>query len=327
MRLLGKKLKILMTRPEDFCTAHLNDYVFHGLIKVGHEVTDWPMLWYMYSDNRIEKRSPFKSIQELYGLGFNYARTIDPNPSIDYNLQTLQQKVIDNYFDLVIIGTLTYEPKIKSDLEDLIFKHYCKSKIIILCDKMAPELTGEWDVSWLVNKGTFFKRELVDQHQGVYPISIGFPKEKILGFKNIKKEKIMAEIPIAQTGPADKIFNNEIEYYLEYAKSYFGKSWKKDGWNVTRVYEIIASGAIPYITDIKQCPKLTNTDLPKNELTEVVDLIDQHGVDWCLTDKGQIEYWRLQKKIFSHFIKHCTTEALAHYVLDTHNNATQFINS
>lgn len=315
-----------MTRPEDFYSGHLNDYVFHGLSTLGHEVTDWPMLWYMYSDNRIEKKSPYQSVTELYGLGFNYARTIAPS-NINHDLQDIEQKVKSNYYDLVIIGTLVYKTNLKSDLEELIFSYYDKSKIIILCDKMQPELTGEWDVTDLITKGTFFKRELVDEYPGVYPISIGFPKEKILKFNSIKKEKLIADIHVAKAGSAKMTFTNEEEYYLEYAKSYFGISWKKDGWNVTRQYEIIACGAIPYITDIEECPKLTNTDLPKAELVEVFNLIKQNGLEWFLTTPGQEKYWELQQKIFEHFLNYCTTDALAKYILKTHNHATQLINT
>ena len=311
-----------MTRPEDFSSAPLSDSVFHGLVSLNHEVTDWPNLWYMYKDGRIEKRSPFKSVKELYGLGFGYSRTIDDNLHIDRNLTNLENKISNEYFDIIILSTLCYQPSIKSDLEDLIFKYYPKSKIIILCDKTEPELIGNWNVQWLISKGTFFKRELAEKYTDVYPISIGFPKEKILATQKIKKEKLIADVNVVRHGPSKKTFLNENDYYLEYAKSYFGMSWKKDGWNVTRPYEIIASGALPYITDIKECPKMTNTDLPKIDLIKIVDLIETHGIEWFLTDTGKIMYWELQQKIFSHFMQHCTTEALAKYVLKTHKNAT-----
>jgi hypothetical protein len=314
-----------MTRPEDFFSSPLNDFVFHGMTALGHEVTDWPKLWYMYKDGRCDKKSPYKEVKELYALGFGYSRTVDDNHNISRNLLDLIKKVENKYFDLIILGTVCYNALVKSDLEDYIFKHYSKTEIIILSYK--TDLREDWD-NYLMDKGTFFRQVMDKEEPNVYPIPLAFHKEKILGFKKIKKEKLLADVHVGKAGqPANKTFTDETEYYLEYAKSYFGISWKKDHWDVLRPYEIIASGALPYIIDLHDCPETMCITLPKLDLLYLKELIEKNTMEWFLTNEGQIEYWKLQEKIFSHFIKNCTTEVLANYVLKTHKNATQSINS
>lgn len=46
-------------------------------------------------------------------------------------------------------------------------------------------------------------------------------------------------------------YDQEEEYYHQYADSYFGITTKKAGWDCLRHYEILASGAIPFFVGIK----------------------------------------------------------------------------
>ena len=312
--------KILMTRAEDFMTEWVSDALFHGLISLGNiEVTDWPMLWYMYDDGRVDKRSPYKSHTELHGKGFGLYRLIGNDQHIDRDISNLKDKIHKQYFDLIIL-TLLPRTDIKSDLEDLIFECYPPDKIIIICDNVSPTMTDPWDTWPMIDRGTFFKRELTFNHPQIHPISYAFPKEKIIDRTNIKKEKLLANMHVSPAGTSGSnyTFNNEKDYYTEYAKSYFGVTRRKHGWECVRHYEIIASGCVPWFEDIKKCPELTCTALPKQELITVCDLIDEMGIDWFLTPAGQKTYWELQEKIFNHFLKYGTTEALAKYVLNKH---------
>jgi hypothetical protein len=125
--------------------------------------------------------------------------------------------------------------------------------------------------------------------------------------------------PVVNKNETPYTFNSEREYYEEYARSYFGISYRKyPWWEYERHYEIIASGAIPVIPDLRDCPPQSLTFFPKDELLAVNQLLDENGPEWFTTGAGLEMYSILQQRIFAHFMQHCTTQAMAQYMLDTH---------
>jgi hypothetical protein len=307
-------MKILFTRNETFANEYLADSVYHGLVSSGHTVIDVPELWYMYKDGR-PGTGQFKSHTELHGRGFTMYRLVDNDDDIDRT--DVEEKIRSQYYDLCILARADFG----SPYEQLILEHYPDSKIIILDGRDQQNLIHYRDSTHLADRGTYFKRELPFRDQRILPISFAFPKEKIIHPSGIVKENLIAGAkPVFKDadGKAHYSFDNELDYYKEYARSYFGETQAKGGWDCMRHYEIMAAGCVPIFHGIENCPDTICTTLPKEELLAVNGLIAEHGIEWFLTAEGQVVYAELQSRIFEHFVTNCTTEALGRYVLETH---------
>jgi hypothetical protein len=310
-------MKILFTRNETFANEYQADSVYHGLVSLGHEVVDVPELWYMYKDGR-PGPGQFKSHTELHGRGFTMYRLVDDCA----DRADIEDKIRNHYFDLCILARADFG----SPYEDLILEHYPKSKIIIIDGKDQNDLTHHRDHRHLVKAGTYFKRELIYDDQDIHPISFAFPKEKIIHPSGIVKDQLVSGAkPVFKdaNGVAQYSFDNELDYYKEYSRSLFGETMRKGGWDCMRHYEIMAAGCVPVFHLIETCPKRTLTTLPTEELLAVNGLLLEYGAEWFTTEPGLTVYWELQHRIFDHFVNNCTTEALAKYVLDTHNSVNQ----
>jgi hypothetical protein len=310
-------MKILFTRNETFANEYQADSLYHGLISLGHEVVDVPELWYMYKDGR-PGPGQFKSHTELHGRGFTMYRLVDDHA----DRTNIEDKIRNHYFDLCILARADFG----SPYEDLILQHYPKSNIIIVDGKDQGDLTHHRDHRHLVKAGTYFKRELFYDDVDIHPISFAFPKEKIIHPSGITKDQIVSGAkPVFKdaNGIAQYSFDNELDYYREYARSLFGETMRKGGWDCMRHYEIMAAGCVPVFHLIETCPPRTLTTLPKEELLAVNGLLLEHGAEWFITEPGLTVYQELQVRIFDHFVNNCTTEALAKYVLDTHNTVNQ----
>jgi hypothetical protein len=59
------------------------------------------------------------------------------------------------------------------------------------------------------------------------------------------------------------------------------------------------------------------TTLPKPQLKEALRLVNEKGVEWFGEDAGEKKWIELNDEIQLHFRKHCTTDALANYFLNT----------
>ena len=78
--------------------------------------------------------------------------------------------------------------------------------------------------------------------------------------------------------------------------SLFGISYVHGGWwEAVRYYEMLMNGCVPLILNIKNCPNLTLTKLPKSELIEVFD-----RYSWILNQYNPL---RIYKKKFLSFEK------------------------
>ena len=287
-------MKILYTRQQTG-QDYLSDNLLHGLRSLADvDAVDDPRLWYLY-------KTDFANInpQSIYGYGFSYCGVLD-NDTVDRT--AIVEKIKSKYFDLIILSRIDHP----SPYLDLILENYNPKQIIIVDGQDSPNISEGF-----LDKGTYFKRELHDAHPNILPISFGFPKEKIQTVKD--KTQVLSD-----AAPSLHIFTVEQEYYNNYNKSLFGKTRKKSGWDCMRHYEILACRTIPWFEDIKDCPERICTTLPKEQLITALDLINQHGADWFMTEAGRDRYNELEASMHNHFLKHCTTEALARYVLDAH---------
>lgn len=306
-------MKILFTRNLEHETDHLSDMLIHGFRDLGHEVVDAPRIWHIYNDGCPGPNGEERS--KLHGRGFTLTNILDED-LVDRT--DIERKIRDQYFDIVVLSRVDF----KSIYEDLIFEVYPKNKIIMLDGKDQADLVHFRDTRHFVDRGTYFKRELYFDDSRVHPISFSFPRQKIVDRADIVKEKLFSGAKPVEGDNATKkyTFDNEKDYYSDYAASYFGETMQKGGWDCQRHYEIMASGCVPVFHGLEHCPPRTCASLPKDLLFAVRGLIADNGVEWFTTDSGLVVYEELQRQIFDHFMNNCTSRATAEYVLNTHLN-------
>lgn len=319
-------MKILITRHTEYSLDktvtdmdHVSDLILHGLVMLGHEVTDAPKIYTVYkSFGQPGTLAPNGLVhRDLFGMGFTLCNTVPDETHIDRT--DIESRIRNHYFDLVILSRADFS----SPYEELILEHYPPTQVIILDGKDSINFGDAYtrDTLFLIERGTYFKRELVYHHPRVFPISCSFPKDKIIHPSGIAKTQTwsIATPKCPDVTPDTYEFNNELEYYRGYARSYLGMSNRKyEWWEYERHYEIMASGCVPVIPQIANCPVSSLCTMPKEQLLAVNQFITDHGADWFTHGTGLEIYQVLQEQIFNHFLEHCTTEAVAQYMLDTH---------
>ena len=288
-------MKILMTKswnePE-----YLDDGLLHGLRSIfGSDVVEYPRMWHMYEDSfGFGKRD----LSSICARGFTYYGRME-DPTVDRT--DLENKIRAGFFDIIIM-----HPWYPSPLHDIIMQHTPKTKIAWMDGRDETRILDEF-----VNTGRYFKRELISNRDDVLPISFGFPEERIQS----PTDKFHSVAPLIPGEMSTYIYFDEAAYYNQYNQSMFGITTKKGGWDCLRHYEIIGSQCVPWFLDLAFCPARTCTTLPKSELLSVNQLINEHGADVFLGKFRQL-YTDINARVQEHFARHCTTAALATYVLD-----------
>jgi hypothetical protein len=129
-------------------------------------------------------------------------------------------------------------------------------------------------------------------------------------------------------------FSTEALYRRNMAHSYYAMTMKKAGWDAMRHYEIIASGSVPYFSDLQDgCPDHTLPFLPKMLLTEGKRIADaaRYSYDSLNRTRALIfplfdadAYGDTSCCLLQFARRYLTSVALAQYVLDvTHNAAAK----
>jgi hypothetical protein len=269
------------------------DMLLHGLRTLyGNEVIDHQKVGPLYQGY---------PISTLYGKGFTLYGLL---PDIPIDRNHIPDRIASREFDLIIYGSIQrYQPYF-----DLVVSTYPREKILLI--------DGEDQSSLLYNlhkHGLYFKRELPESLPGIFPIHFAIPKEKI-GTLRLPRIRVRALID-----PRDRstyIYNNERDYYSDYAQSLFAFTVKKGGWDCLRHYEIMANGAIPLFLDLDQCPPTTCMQLPKPELMEALSYMHLDGRFWE-TEEGKARWLSLHRRIHLKFVCFSTTERLAQYAIET----------
>lgn len=170
-----------------------------------------------------------------------------------------------------------------------------------------------------------------DPSKRILPISLGIPESR---FKYVRNQTWPAKNrDFAHIIPNVKrtyIYNTEDDYYDSYSDAYFGITFKKGGWDAMRHYEIIASGSIPYFTDIERVPYNVLHDFPVDLIKEAMRLpgvpfvseVMKHISNGSTTNLrinhhifNVSAYTRLLTKIVMHSKDHLTWSGRARYVL------------
>ncbi len=282
---------------------YLADTVFHGLRSLyGNGVVDFPKMEHMYSNAYPE------SEMKTWGKGFTIFRTLE---DIEVDRSQILKKINDKYFDIIIWASVHrnisyFYSAIDSGIKCIFLDGEDGQSF----HNMAPHIT------W---RAKYFKRELnTIPHPNIKPIGFSFPKEKITTIYNKTQDSATVVPGYLNT----YIFENEIDYYFDYQKSYYGITHKKGGWDCMRHYEIIFNNCIPFFTDIEECPKNTLIFLPKDLLIEAknipgVNLINDKipSVKIDKTKFDELKYKQLLNEILNYCKNTTTTEQIAQYIL------------
>ena len=188
-----------------FINDYQNDLLFYGLRELyGDDVVDSTQILSLYKEyeGKIDPRNLWGGMTSFWLIGEN---------NIDRS--NIEDKIRDRYFDLVIYGAI----RRCSDYYDTVTKSYPPNKIIVVDGNDDPDI----DHSYIKYK--YFKRELIDQHHNLLPITFAFPTNK-LSSGLIHKTKYYATcIP---NRPETYIFKDEETYYKDYQNSCFGITFK-----------------------------------------------------------------------------------------------------
>jgi hypothetical protein len=268
-----------------FISDYQNDLVFYGLRELfGDDVVDSTQIISLYKE--YEGKIPS---QHLWG-GMTAFWLIGDN-NIDRT--NIEEKIKDQYFDLIIYGAI----KRCKDYYDLVSQHYPTNKVILIDGNDETELDP------LYHKHLYFKRELVEEHKNLLPITFGIPTSK-LAIPNTNKTQEYATCIPGQ--PETYAFKSEQPYYEDYQKSYYGVTMKKAGWDCMRHYEILGNYCIPYFVGLEDCPKNTLVNFPKELLLEGRELTNNFD---------ELKYFSILDELFNYTKNNLTTKNLATYIL------------
>ena len=255
-------MKILYLKTANPAISHLNynDFLHDSLLiglrnNFGNSVVDYPGAWYMYPKER--KIRINDNTDKMWGNLFTLYDSLENFKLIVRD--DIKNKIKKNFFNLIIYGSsrgknLFLEEAIQS-----------RSKIIFVDTSDDAQIDKT-----KINKGLYFKRELYNSERNVYPIHFAIPKKKITSSINLNPRNILS--PVVPGKMETYVHQKEKDYYEMYQNSIFSLTYKKNGWDCLRHYEILANGSIPMFINLEDCPEKTLTTLPKDKLLEVFNL-------------------------------------------------------
>jgi hypothetical protein len=281
-----KVLFISLGQPDYQC-----DCLLHGLYSLlGEDLTHTDDYFLMYKDYTTPEQ-----LLNSSGKGFTVWGNL---PKYLNDKSDIELKIKNKYFDYIVYGSI----RRCKDYLNLVINYYPKNKIAVV--------DGEDDCI-LVNTNNipFFKRELVVDIPTIYPISFSIPEEKIVtNTLKIQKTKFLADYLPSNSG-SGYIYQSENDYYNNYKEAYFGKTYKKGGWDCMRHYEILGNYCMPHFENLQNCPVQTMFNFPKKEILEGNAIFESETIN----DR----YYELLNIVFEHTKTYLTTKASAKYLIDT----------
>lgn len=268
-----------------FINDYQNDLVFYGLRELyGDDVVDSTQILSLYKEyeGKIAPQHMWGGMTAFWLIGEN---------NIDRT--NIEDKIKDRYYDYVIYGAI----KRCKDYYDLVSKVYPDDKVILIDGNDESELDP------LYTKHLYFKRELVEKHPNLLPISFAFPTDKLATPNKNKTQEYGTVIP---GQPETYIFKTEQDYYNDYQKSMYGVTMKKAGWDAMRHYEILGNYCMPYFVGLEDCPTDTLSNMPKQLLLDAKQLTEEFDED---------VFFSILDEVFNYTKKHLTTKSLAEYLI------------
>jgi hypothetical protein len=297
-----KDIKVLYVFPFNY-NEYLADCIYHGLIDGGFDVYETHYPGYMMSN--YEEISG-QELCGLYGRGFTLYGRMNHKPQIDSS-EIIIEKIRSKFYDLIIYGCIYTHFMVIGrqclDYLDEVKKYYPRSKVHFIDG--SDDITTFAQQYNLDQYGIVWKRELPSFCYG-NPISFAIPESLIRNSFPEKTEifssKIIKPVPGSFSTPKNYTFFSEQEYYDAYAKSYYGFTCKKMGWDCMRHYEILLNKTIPYFYNLENCPPTVLVNFPKNIILEM----NKHS--W--KDEVPSDYDDWNDYIFSYTKKNLTTKKL-----------------
>jgi len=226
--------------------------------------------------------------------GFTVYNKVTKGPYIDF-YEDIRVKIASKFYDKVIYSSVWRDRCFIDDVS----KVYNKKDIIFI-DGDDHELIQDY----YIDKGFYFKREIYSDSK-VLPISFAIP-DSILREELAPKTQFFGTVFPGDTNTY--IFKNEEEYFNDYYKSYYGVTCKKGGWDCLRHYEILANRSIPYFLDLKDCPKNTLHNFPKD--------IILYTNEYAKNNTIPPDYFKVQEELYYYTKANLTTSKLAQYVIE-----------
>ena len=306
---------------------YLADSLLHGLISLGHEVTDYPRKHILYRTASLSVNNRLK----VRGHGFTLYRLLRNRPvDRSFVIQRLEQES----FDLVVLGQIWRQWGQLLDLAPLL-----QTVPVVLLD-------GDDDVRLFHQSGTrlrrygwqtfpirsgrcfYFKRELQRRRYRnskihVLPVSFSIPEEKIRDPDRTLKTQLLAthcvdqEVARACDLYTSHAFDSEEKYFHDLASSKFAVTTKRGGWDCLRHYEIAAAGAVPCVRQLDSKP----LSCAPHGLQAGVNCLNYQNWDDLKTqldnlDSNPVKYKRLLNSSTA-WIRNHTTSVSAQNLLDS----------
>ncbi len=231
--------------------------------------------------------------KKLYGMGMSVTRIL---PDIKIDRTNITSKIKNKYFDYIVYGSIWR----CNDYLREICNIYSNNKIILVDGEDETNIHPSFGLNL-----PYFKRELIHNHERLFPISFSIPTIKV---DFVKTNKIRNKAICDPTDRSTYIYKNEKDYYQGYKEARFGNTMKKAGWDCMRHYEILANGCIPTI-DLNLCPEQTMTSFPKQLCIKVKEDLN-NGLD------PTVVYEKYANEFEVHLLANNTTKA----------EATKFVN-
>lgn len=282
---------------------YLADCVYHGLIDSGLEVYETSHPNYMHFS--------YPNPQQLYGNGFTIFAKLNHQPRLESS-EDIIDKIKTKFYDLIIYGCIYthdwFPDRQCLDYLDYVKEFYPKTRVHFLDG--SDDIKNFGHDYGLNEYGIIWKRELMDVSFG-NPISFAIPESQI-GMFEIEKETIFSSnLNRPQMGggsdPVSYTFTDENLYYKEYAKSYYGYTCRKMGWDCMRHYEILSNRCIPYFYDLENCPPYIMVNFPKYIIIETNK--------YSSLGKVHPNYKEFNEYLFQYVQKNLTTKKLVESIL------------
>lgn len=262
---------------------YLNDTILHGLLKLGHNVIDVPYNIVMSKTYNKDNEFRFSTINVLDQSRENIDRS------------NIEERIKAREFDLIVYGAchrnLSYL--------DLSTTYYKKNEIIFLDGEDETTIYDE-----LVDKGVYFKRELIYNNKSILPIQFSMIDEQInLG----SCEKVKFDSFITPTDIKTYIYNNKDDYYRDYQESYFGYTCIKGGVDCMRHYEIIGNKCLPYFPQFQDIHRNTMFKWANDLQLESNHLHENMNIE---------SYNLLLEDFYKYYKENLTSDKMANYMLN-----------
>ncbi len=265
--------RILFLNPnfEDY----LADGVFHGLrTLLGADAVDFPKAEYLY-----ETATP-GVLGRVRGGGFTLYGLL---PDLQVDRDHLLPRALEGEFDLIVFGDIWRTFGLWTEWAPQLRAAGVPMAVLDGADRVEPypyaglwwRVRGWWFLPRAHNRAPYFKREItpwtrwfasylmlpppLGRRLGLRSLSFSIPAEKILDSLPAKDQEFARHVVDEEVagrvgGQTSYAFADEAAYRADLARSRFGITTKRAGWDALRHYEIAASATVPCFRDLDRKP-------------------------------------------------------------------------